>query len=230
MRAYVRAAVTMTAIGATLGFATVARAAPTTITGGGEQEYSYKAQAAPGTVNAFTASVQAAPGGFEYVFSDSAGLVTPLYLSCRAPDGSDASMGVHPSLICAAPSDSGGPASFTKKLTVEMGDGDDQVNVSFGIPQFNFVVQIVKGDEGNDNLAASGPAGAGDSFDAPLIEGGPGNDVLRSGGDHKVKGGTGIDRIFARNGVRNRKINCQGGSDKREKATRDRKDPKAKSC
>ena len=60
--------------------------------------------------------------------------------------------------------------------------------------------------------------------------GGPGNDQLRSGSNQKIKGRGGIDRIFARNGVKNLKINCGAGSDKKEFAQRDRKDPKAKSC
>ncbi|HKH23805.1 MAG TPA: hypothetical protein VKA88_09280 [Solirubrobacterales bacterium] len=42
-------------IAATFGFATAASADPTRITGGAEQEYSYRAAAAPGTVNDFTA-------------------------------------------------------------------------------------------------------------------------------------------------------------------------------
>lgn len=38
------------------------------------------------------------------------------------------------------------------------------------------------------------------------------------------------DNVFARNGIKNLKINCGAGSDKRESAQVDRRDPKAKSC
>ncbi len=139
-----------------------AQAAPTTVTGGGENDYNYKLAAAPGTTNNLSVSLQPGSGGFfDYVFTDSAGLVTPLYLSCRAPDGSNAAEGVHQTLIC------GGPIVeplADNALRIEMGDGDDVVNVAFRQDSgFNQVAQAIKGEDGNDTLSGSGPA-TGDTF------------------------------------------------------------------
>jgi hypothetical protein len=208
--------------------APTAQADPTRVTGGGEQSNNYQLRAAPGTTNNISVRVQPSTGGFfDYVFSDTAGLVTPLFLSCQAPDGSNAAEGVHDTLICGAPIFE--PfEDFT--VRAEAGDGDDTVSVDFGqTPSFGKVAQNIKGEEGNDTLIGNGPA-ALDTFIEPLLDGGPGNDVLRSGGNHKIKGRGGIDRIFARNGIRNLKINCGSGSNKRESAKVDGKDPKAKSC
>jgi hypothetical protein len=207
-----------------------AEADPTRVTGGGEQSNDYKLVAAPGTANNISVSLAPDPlGGFDYVFTDSAGLVTPLYLSCHAPDGGNAAVGVHDALICATPFLDEG-SSFVVK--VEAGDGNDRVDMSFGkAPGFNNVAQIIQGEGGNDKLSASGPPLlVSNSFLDPVLDGGPGNDVLRSGSNHKLKGRGGIDRIFARNGVRNLKISCGPGSNKREVAKVDRKDPKPKSC
>lgn len=229
MHTQTRGSILLAVIGATLVWcASTAQAAPTTVTGGGEQDYNYQLRAASGTTNDISVSVQPDSGGFfEYVFSDSAGLVTPLFLSCRAPDGSNAAVGVHNKLICGAPI---AEPFQDNALRVEAGDGNDTVNVAFGqAPGFNKVAQNLKGEEGNDTLSGSGPAVLG-TFIEPLLDGGAGNDVLRSGSNQKIKGRGGIDQIFARNGIRNLKINCGAGSDKRESAQRDRKDPKAKSC
>jgi hypothetical protein len=208
--------------------APVAQAAPTRVTGGGENNYNYLLDAAPGTTNSISVSLTPGSGGFlDYVFSDSAGLVTPLYLSCRAPDGGNAAEGVHNTLICGAPI----PEPLQDNaLKVEAGDGNDVVDVAFGqAPGFDRVAQVIKGEEGNDTLSGSGPA-VRETFLDPLLDGGPGNDLLRSGSNHKAKGKGGIDRIFARNRTRNLKINCGAGSDKRESAQVDRKDPLPKSC
>lgn len=71
------------------------------------------------------------------------------------------------------------------------------------------------GKSGNDRLA-----------------GGPDDDFLRGGGGHDVmKGKTGIDRINARDGHRDVKISCGPGSNRLERAKRDRRlDPRPKSC
>jgi RTX calcium-binding nonapeptide repeat (4 copies) len=229
MRTPIRTSILLAVIGATLvSSASLALAAPTTVTGGGEQNYDYQLKAAAGTMNDIGVSLQPGSGGFlDYVFSDSAGLVTPLYLSCRAPDGSNAAEGVHNTLICGAPI----PEPFQDNaLRIEAGDGNDTIQVAFGqAPGFDHVAQNLKGEEGNDTISGSGPAVL-DTFIEPLLDGGPGNDQLRSGSNQKIKGRGGIDRIFARNGVKNLKINCGAGSDKKEFAQRDRKDPKAKSC
>jgi hypothetical protein len=205
----------------------VAQAAPTRVTGGQEQESSYQLKAAPGTVN--NVGVSLTSGGSRYVFSDSAGLVTPLYASCEAPDGGNAADGVHQTLICSAPT-SVRENLEEPYLRIESGDGNDRVDVALlNTEDFRFTPVIIKGEEGNDTISASGPAVRG-TFNDPLLDGGPGNDLLRSGGNHKLKGKGGIDRIFAKNGVKNLKINCGPGSDKKESAKVDRKDPKAKSC
>jgi hypothetical protein len=206
-----------------------AQAAPTTVTGGGENNYNYKLAAAPGTTNNLSVSLQPGSGGFfDYVFTDSAGLVTPLYLSCRAPDGSNAAEGVHQTLICGAPI---AEPLADNALRIEMGDGDDVVNVAFRQDSgFNRVAQAIKGEDGNDTLSGSGPA-TGDTFVSSILDGGPGNDVLRSGSNHILQGRGGIDHLFARNGLRNPTINCGAGSNKRESAQVDKKkDLKVKSC
>lgn len=206
-----------------------AQAAPTTVTGGGENDYNYKLAAAPGTTNNLSVSLQPGSGGFfDYVFTDSAGLVTPLYLSCSASDGSNAAEGVHQTLIC------GGPIVeplADNALRIEMGDGDDVVNVAFRQDSgFNRVAQVIKGEDGNDTLSGSGPV-TGDTFLDSILDGGPGNDVLRSGSNHILQGRGGIDHLFARNGLRNPTINCGAGSNKRESAQVDKKkDLKVKSC
>jgi hypothetical protein len=210
-------------------WAPLAQAAPTTVTGGGENDFNYKLAASPGTTNNLSVSLQPGSGGFlDYVFTDSAGLVTPLYLSCRAPDGSNAAEGVHNTLICGAPI----PDPLNDNaLRIEMGDGDDQVNVDFGqAAGFNRVAQVIKGEDGNDTLSGRGPA-TGETFLDPILDGGPGNDLLRSGSNHILQGRGGIDRLFARNGLRNPTINCGAGSNKRESAQVDKKkDLKVKSC
>ena len=206
-----------------------AQAAPTTVTGGGENDYNYKLAAASGTTNNLSVSLQPGSGGFfDYVFTDSAGLVTPLYLSCSAPDGSNAAEGVHQTLIC------GGPIVeplAENALRIEMGDGDDVVNVAFRQDSgFTHVAQAIKGEDGNDTISGSGPA-TGETFVGSILDGGPGNDVLRSGSNQILQGRGGIDHLFARNGLRNPTINCGAGSNKKESAQVDKKkDLKVKSC
>ena len=107
-----------------------------------------------------------------------------------------------------------------------MGDGDDVVNVAFRQDSgFNRVAQVIKGEDGNDTLSGSGPA-TGDTFLDSILDGGAGNDVLRSGSNHILQGRGGIDH-----GLRNPTINCGAGSNKRESAQVDKKkDLKVKSC
>ena len=66
---------------------------------------------------------------------------------------------------------------------------------------------------------------------ADRLGGGGGPDrVTGGGGADAMLGQKGIDKLFARDGQRDKKINCGPGKNRRERATRDRRDPPAKSC
>lgn len=111
-------------------------------------------------------------------------------------------------------------------------------------------IEIIRGGTGNDTIIGSD----GDE----ILSGRAGNDVIRAGagddvvrgkngddflvgksGDDRVKGGlgvdvmkgkNGIDRLLARDGTRDRRINCGGGDDSLEFAKVDGVDPRAKRC
>lgn len=81
---------------------------------------------------------------------------------------------------------------------------------------------LLRGKAGDDRLL-------GGADDDALI-GGPGRDFLRGKkGVDAMFGKGGRDRINAKDGTRDRKINC-GPPRKREKVKRDRKDPRPKNC
>jgi hypothetical protein len=92
---------------------------------------------------------------------------------------------------------------------------------------------ILEGGDGDDTLRAA----AGDDLllgmdDDDRLAAGPGNDFLFGGfGSDVLKGKGGIDRLRAKDGTRDVKINCGPGSNARESAKRDKRlDPRAKSC
>jgi Ca2+-binding RTX toxin-like protein len=88
----------------------------------------------------------------------------------------------------------------------------------------------VRGEDGDDRLRG------GDRGD--LLAGGPGDDVLKGErGVDAIKGKSGVDRLYARDGTRDARINCGTGSNRREKAKRDKgkrnkrhNDPNPQSC
>jgi hypothetical protein len=220
-----RTAIAAIGTAAVVAAPTAAAAGPTRVTGGLEQDYGYHLKAAPGTANNLSVTTRDdGAGGVDYVFTDPAGLITNLYISCRAADGGEVFERVHQTLIC------GGPLPEQQSdasLRIESGDGTDRIDVALGALG---VPQILKGEGGNDTIAGASAPAPGASFFDPLLDGGPGNDVLRSGSNHKLKGRGGVDKLFAANGIRNPKINCGAGSDKTARARVDRKAPEPKSC
>jgi len=79
------------------------------------------------------------------------------------------------------------------------------------------------GQAGNDRLIG-GP-------DGDRLIGGPDNDAIKGKkGSDAMNGKGGIDHIKAKDGFRDLKIKCGPGPNGREFATRDRIDPRAKSC
>lgn len=114
------------------------------------------------------------------------------------------------------------------------GPGDDRI---FGLRGDDTLVggagaEVLSGGRGGD-LLLGGPGddrlGGGPQNDR--LSGAAGDDVLvgKKGFD-AINGKAGIDRILARDGGRDRKINCGSGNNRREGAKRDRSDPRAISC
>jgi Ca2+-binding RTX toxin-like protein len=100
--------------------------------------------------------------------------------------------------------------------TQDGGDGADKVRGESG-------ADIERGGSGKDKVLG------GDSAD--LLFGGPGGDLLRGEkGKDLFKGQLGNDKLAARDGKRDKKIDCGAGKARKESATLDRKDPKPKSC
>jgi hypothetical protein len=216
-----------------LGAAVPAFAAgPTEIIGGGNRNNNYTLTAAPGTTNNLSVSMGTLTGSDgnvypAYVFSDTAGLTTPLFLSCTGGTTVDPNTGRQSGqeLRCYPPET--GPLD-DPALKIDVGDGDDRVTIAQGpTAPHPAIEQQIKGGGGNDSL--TGSAQNPDLF-GPFIQGGPGNDRLFTSGAHNLSGEGGVDKLSAKNGVRNRRINCGPGSDKRESAKRDKKDAKAVSC
>ncbi|MGH2955439.1 MAG: hypothetical protein ACRDL6_00390 [Solirubrobacterales bacterium] len=117
------------------------------------------------------------------------------------------------------------------RIVVDAGDGADIVdllleNAPGAIPA------TVRGGRGSDLLFGSTGAdalvgGAG----SDVMTGRGGNDELFGGkGSDVFSGGVGLDRLFAADGRRDRKLSCGPGSNRRERAKLDRRDPKPKSC
>jgi hypothetical protein len=208
----------------------LALAAPTEIRGGSEKAYNYTVTAAPGTANNLSVSVgtrTSSDGTVSpaYIFSDTAGLTTPLFLSCTGGTTVDPGTGRQSGqqLVCFTPDPSDQPA-----LKIDVGDGDDTVTLGQGpAAPHPAIEQQIKGGAGNDTLTGSAQnPGLFSSF----MQGGPGNDRLITSGSHNLSGEGGIDKLFAKNGVRNTRVNCGPGKDKKESAKRDKKDAKAVSC
>lgn len=100
--------------------------------------------------------------------------------------------------------------------TVNGAGGDDKVSGSEGLDR-------LLGASGNDRLFGGSE---GDN-----LVGAAGNDRLTGNtGPDFLLGKKGIDRLLARDGARDKRINCGKGSNKRESFTRDRNDPRPKSC
>jgi Ca2+-binding RTX toxin-like protein len=126
------------------------------------------------------------------------------------------------------------------------GRGDD---VLIGTTEAN----LLRGLEGQDSLIGrkggdtlEGDAGRGDRLLAgpgddfltdfrgfgDVLSGGPGDDRIADEGGRgdRLLGGRGIDHLMARDRRRDAAIRCGAGSNRRESATRDRIDPRARSC
>ncbi|MGZ5312699.1 MAG: calcium-binding protein [Solirubrobacterales bacterium] len=146
------------------------------------------------------------------------------------------------------PNDGGAEDSFGDNVTatVENINGGAEADTLGG----NALVNSITGNAGNDT--ASGGDGndkvsGSDGVDRLLgqvgndkIFGGLGNDNLVGGGNNdKLTGNAGkdiffgkngIDRLIAKDNTKDKKLSCGKGSNKRESFTKDRKDPKPKSC
>lgn len=193
-----------------------ALADPTRISHAGT-EGSYRLVAAPGATNSIgVAYVQDPNGLFDYVFSDSAGLITGLYVSCNALMATE--------IRCNGPFED---VAHTA-IKVDAGDGNDTVTVARGpTAPPPAAAQRLYGGPGNDSITASAHTGA---ERITLLSGDAGNDRLSSEGGATLLGSTGVDKLFARNGARDFGINCGPGSNKREAGSRDRGDPEPRSC
>ncbi len=100
--------------------------------------------------------------------------------------------------------------------TVNGGLGNDKVSGSGGIDR-------LLGGLGNDRIFGG--------TENDNMVGAAGNDVITgNAGKDIFIGKKGNDRLIARDGARDKKIDCGPGSRKKESVTRDRRDPKAKSC
>jgi hypothetical protein len=98
---------------------------------------------------------------------------------------------------------------------------------TFGVEQRRVGDEITdeQGGAGGDDRLQDGP-------DGDRLAGGPGNDFMKGKrGSDVMKGKKGIDRIRAKDGLRDVKISCGPGTNRLEKAIRDRRlDPKPRSC
>ena len=100
--------------------------------------------------------------------------------------------------------------------TVDGGAGNDKVSGSAGDDR-------LLGNVGNDKIFG------GDGRDNQV--GASGNDQITGNtGVDIFLGKNGLDRLIAKDGTKDKKIDCGPGSDKSESFTRDKKDPKPKSC
>jgi Ca2+-binding RTX toxin-like protein len=100
--------------------------------------------------------------------------------------------------------------------TVDGGAGNDKISGSAGDDR-------LLGNVGNDKIFG------GDGRDNQV--GASGNDQITGNlGKDIFLGKKGLDRLFAKDGQRDKKIDCGPGANKHESFSRDRKDPKPKSC
>lgn len=89
----------------------------------------------------------------------------------------------------------------------------------------------IDGEHGADLLLGMGGADELIGFGtASRVHGGPGADSLSGSAKTRLLGGKGIDFLDAKDGFRERLIHCGPGNNKRERATRDHKDPRPISC
>ena len=124
--------------------------------------------------------------------------------------------------------------------TVKYGDHDAGVRVTIGSP-FNDGNASDAGVTGaRDTVSRSVERVKGTKFDDVLKGNGRNNVLIGRGGNDRLKGkkgrdvlrgNAGIDILLAKDGVRDRKINCGKGNNRRERAKFDKRlDPKPKSC
>ena len=142
--------------------------------------------------------------------------------------------------------DQSGPARDNLGPTVESVTGGAANDLLIGSPLGNNLVgglgaDLMLGMAGNDDLdggagrdAINGGLGVdhilGGGRNDKLIGGG-GRDFMRGGrGRDLFKGQGGNDRLTARDGARDRKIDCGKGRNRRERAVIDESDPQPRSC
>ena len=130
------------------------------------------------------------------------------------------------------------PSTGSEGADVELGDGDDLVRLRSVAPG---EVARVTSNGGDDELIGS-PARdqllGGDGDDRLAGRGGDdglygddGRDRIKGGGGTDTMfGGDGADVLLARDGTRDRRIACQGGRARDERASTDGQDPKPGSC
>lgn len=235
---------------ATMGLAGTALAAPSTIP---KTFTGIKVVAAPGTVNNMTIDYKVADlldGGFvrdAHFITDSAGLIVTMSEGqlCSQPVGNT-------SICYDSGTGAGVPAGSTgtgEAPIVLLGNLNDTF-ASDNVGDLD-----VDGGPGNDTMkGGSRPITIGAFMDEPgeilqsneNFDGGPGNDVLRGfgqpdgliggSGNDKIDGGSGKDyliggpgndKINARDGQRDKRIDCGPGKDR---ARVDKIDPKPISC
>jgi RTX calcium-binding nonapeptide repeat (4 copies) len=123
----------------------------------------------------------------------------------------------------------GGEGLGTRDVTFSVAaagaGGDDFLSGGLG-------ADVIDGGAGEDSLGADrGDDLVVGGIDDDALFGGPGADVLDgSEGRDKLEGQGNVDRIRARDGFADARIDCGPGSDKKERAKVDPADPKPKSC
>jgi Ca2+-binding RTX toxin-like protein len=144
--------------------------------------------------------------------------------------------------------DGGVPDSFADNVSTDVenvkgGSGADTITGSTLDNELtgNAGNDTLDGGAGNDKISGS----AGDdrllgNVGNDKIFGGDGRDnMVGASGNDKITGNAGVDfflgkkgfdRLIAKDGTRDKKIDCGPGNNKHESDTRDHKDPKPKSC
>ena len=181
-----------------------------------------------------SATIVAVAGTQTTIAPDREALLPPLEWTIAAPDcAQDPGSKV---IACSAPvtrleftAGDGFDGLYAKKLPfgviAAMGAGED---VAIGGLADDSIdggagADFIKTDKGADTVI--GGSEGDDLF------GGPGDDAIDAGtGPDRIYGEGGVDVLLTRDGEAERRIDCGPGSDKKERAKVDAKDPRARSC